>query len=146
MSIDTIKNILYLINDPILVLDSKTVSERLVLLGELYINNRPVTTILELNPRTRSGNNTYTDIIKVASAYPRSNLQNLLNNSNIRFIATNKSRVEDWLKVNRLQLPLPNSQSDSAYRGAQFINVENLDVTSEIEIAVPSMNIIPSTD
>lgn len=26
----------------------------------------------------------------------------------------NKSRVDDWLKVNRLQLPLPNSQSDSA--------------------------------
>ena len=26
----------------------------------------------------------------------------------------NKSRVDDWLKVNRLQLPLPNAQSNSA--------------------------------
>ena len=69
-----------------------------------------------------------------------------MNNSNIRFIATNKSRVEDWLKVNRLQLPLPNSQSDSAYRVSQFINAKNLDVTSEIEIATPSISIIPPTD
>ena len=31
----------------------------------------------------------------------------------VRFV-NKKSRVNDWLKVNRLQLPLPNAQSNSA--------------------------------
>ena len=68
---------------------------------------------LEINPTTGSGNTTYVDVIKVASAYTRSNTQNLINSSNIRYVNENKNRVNDWLKVNRLQLPLPNSQSDS---------------------------------
>ncbi len=113
MTRDVIKNLPHLLNDPIVVLDSKTVSGRLVLLGEVYANNKPVMMALEINPSTRSGNSTYVDVIKVASAYTRSNTQNLINSSNIRFVNENKNRVNDWLKVNRLQLPLPNSQSDS---------------------------------
>ena len=114
MTTEVIKNLPYLLNDPILVLDSKTVKGRLVLLGEVYANNKPVMMALEINPTTRSGNSTYVDVIKVTSAYTRSNTQNLINSSNIRFVNENKSRVNDWLKVNRLQLPLPNSQSNSA--------------------------------
>ena len=113
MTRDVIKNLPHLLNDPIVVLDSKTVSGRLVLLGEVYANNKPVMMALEINPSTRSGNSTYVDVIKVASAYTRSNTQNLINSSNIRFVNENKNRVNDWLKVNRLQLPLPNTQSDS---------------------------------
>ena len=113
MTKDVIKNLPYLLNDPILVLDSKTVSGRLVLLGEVYANGKPVMMALEINPTTRTGNSTYVNVIKVASAYTRTNTQNLINSSNIRFINENKIRVNDWLKVNRLQLPLPNSQSDS---------------------------------
>ena len=113
MTKDVIKNLPYLLNDPILVLDSKTVSGRLVLLGEVYANGKPVMMALEINPITRKGNSTYVNVIKVASAYTRTNTQNLINSSNIRFINENKIRVNDWLKVNRLQLPLPNSQSDS---------------------------------
>ena len=114
MTRDVIKNLPYLLNEPILVLDSKTVQGRLVLLGEVYANGKPVMMALEINPSTRSGNTTYVDVIKIASAYVRTNTQNLINNSNIRYIDKNKSRVNDWLKVNRLQLPLPNSQSNSA--------------------------------
>ena len=114
MTREVIKNLPALLNDPILVLDSKTVSGRLVLLGEVYANGKPVMMALELNPSTRSGKSTYVDVIKVASAYARNNTQNLINSSNIRFVCENKSRVNDWLKVNRLQLPLPNTQSNSA--------------------------------
>ena len=39
---------------------------------------------------------------------------NSINRGSVRYINENKSRVDDWLKVNRLQLPLPNSQSNSA--------------------------------
>ena len=114
MESDVIKNLPYLLNDPILVLDSKTVKGRIVLLGEVYAKGKPVMMALELNPTTRSGNSTYVNVIKVASAYTRSNIQNMISTSNIRFVNENESRVNDWLKVNRLQLPLPNSQSNSA--------------------------------
>ena len=69
--------------------------------------------ILEVNPSTKDGNSTYIDIIKVASAYAKSNIQNLINTSKIRYIDKNNDRVSNWLKVNRLQLPLPSTQSDS---------------------------------
>lgn len=114
MTTDVIKQLPNLLNDPMLVLNSKTVSERLVLLGEVYANGKPVIMALELNPTTRAGTASYIDIVKVASAYTRSNTQNLINSSNIRFVNKNESRVNDWLSVNRLQLPLPSSQSDSA--------------------------------
>ena len=114
MTIEVIKQLPLLLNDPILVIDSKTVEGRLVLLGEVYANGKPVMMALEINPSTRSGNSSYIDVIKVASAYTRSNTQNLIDKSNLRYICKNKSRVDDWLKVNRLQLPLPSSQSDSA--------------------------------
>ncbi len=114
MSIDVIKKLPYLIIDPIIVLDSKTVPNRLVLFGEVYAAEKPVMVALEINPTTRSGNSTYVDIIKIASAYTRSNTQNIINSSKIRYVDKNKSRVNEWLKVNRLQLPLPNSQSLSA--------------------------------
>ena len=51
---------------------------------------------------------------KIAGAYTRTNTKNTIMNSKIRYICENKSRVNNWLKVNRLQLPLPNSQSNSA--------------------------------
>ncbi|MBQ9797855.1 MAG: hypothetical protein IJW50_09060 [Clostridia bacterium] len=114
MTIEAIQNLPNLIQNPILILDSKTVKGRLVLVGEVYAsNNRPIIVALEINPTTRSGNSSYNNIIKIASAYPRKNLQNLIETSNIRYVDPNKNRVNDWLKVNRLQLPLPNSQSDS---------------------------------
>ena len=114
MTIDVIKQLPELLYDPILVFDSNTVKDRLVLLGEVYAGGKPVMMALEINPSTRSGKSTYIDVIKVASAYTRSNTQSLINHSNLRYANENKNRVNDWLKVNRLQLPLPNSQSDSA--------------------------------
>ena len=93
MTIEVIKHLPDLLNDPILVLDSKTVSGRLVLLGEVYAKEKPVMMALEINPTTRSGASTYVDVIKIASAYTRNNTQNMINTSKIRYIAENKSRV-----------------------------------------------------
>jgi len=64
--------------------------------------------------------------MKVASAHTRSNIQNLINSSNIRYVAENENRVNKWLKVNRLQLPLPNSHSDSAAAVIIPENAENV--------------------
>ena len=114
MSSEVVKKLPELLGDPILVLDSKTVKGRLVLLGEVYADGKPVMMALEINPSTKKGNSTYVNVIKIASAYTRTNTQNLINSSNIRYVSENKSRVDNWLKVNRLQLPLPNSQLNSA--------------------------------
>ncbi len=133
MTIEVISKLPELLENPIVVMDSKTVKDRLVLLGEVYANGKPVMMILELNPKTRNGDSTYADIIKVASAYSRDNLQNMLNTSKIRFVNKNKSRVDDWLKVNRLQLPLPNSQSDSATNSISE-NPENVNTKSQFSL------------
>ncbi len=115
MTIEVFKKIPEVLESPILVLESKTVSGRIVLFGELYDDRgRLIQIIMELNPSTKSGKSTYLDVVKIASAYAKDNAQNLINTSKILYVDKNRSRVEDWLKVNRLQLPLPSSQSDSA--------------------------------
>ena len=114
MDIEVIKSLPQITNDPILVLESKTKKGRIVLFGEVIAKNgKPVMLAIELNPTTRSGKTTYLDIVKVASAYTRRNTQNLIDSSVIKYVDKNKDRVDNWLKVNRLQLPLPNSQNPS---------------------------------
>lgn len=115
MTIDIIKQLPEVINNPILILDSKTVAGRLVLFGEVYAQNGvPVRVILELNPSTRSKkrNKVYAKVTKIASAFAQGNLQNFIDTSNIRY--KDESRIDEWLKVNRLQLPLPNAHSNPA--------------------------------
>ena len=147
MTIDVIKNLPYLLNAPILVLDSKTVPGRLVLFGEVYAKGKPVMMAIEINPSTRRGTSTYVDVIKIASAYTRSNTQNLINNSNIRYIEQNKNRVDEWLKVNRLQLPLPNHHTnpatDSIPETTEKINPSD-EISSEISSGV--RHALPETD
>ena len=118
MTIDTIKALPYALTDPILVMQSRSVEGRIVVYGEVYdTNGVPVQIAMELNPRARSGKTSYVDIIKVASAYSKSNTQNFINNSKILYTDKNKSRLSDWLNVNRLQLPL-RSRSESALNEA----------------------------
>lgn len=114
MTVDTIKALPYALTDPVLVMQSRSVEGRIVVYGEVYdTNGVPVQIAMELNPRARSGKTSYVDIIKVASAYSKSNTQNFINNSKILYTDKNKSRLSDWLNVNRLQLPL-RSRSESA--------------------------------
>lgn len=109
MSKEVIKQVPQVIENPIVIMDSKQIKDRLVVLGDVYDKHGDiVTVILELQPtrRTIKGDSAYLDIIKIASAQGRSNTQGLINGSNIRYIDKNKNRVNEWLKVNRLQLPL----------------------------------------
>lgn len=64
--------------------------------------------VLLLNPTDRGGNSL--NILKVASAYGKdTNPQGLIDNSKILYVEPNKKRTQNWLTVNRLQLPLPSS-------------------------------------
>ena len=64
--------------------------------------------VLLLSPTDRGGNSL--NILKVASAYGKdTNPQGLIDNSKILYVEPNKKRTQNWLTVNRLQLPLPSS-------------------------------------
>ena len=76
--------------------------------------------------KTAKGNTTYLHIIKIASAYGKSDVQRLINGSNIRYVEKNKNRVAEWLNVNRLQLPLRSSIGNST-----SIITEKDDLSSE---------------
>ena len=105
MSDDIIKQIPVLLEKPIIVMQSLKSDSRITVLGELYDkNNKPVLTILELNPTNR--NNIVLDEIKIASAYGKGNIQSLINRSTILYVEPNKKRTDNWMVHNRLQLPL----------------------------------------
>ena len=104
-----IKQVPNILENPILVMESKTKEGRLTLFGEVYDQkNEPVLAVLLLNPTDRGGNSI--NILKVASAYGKdTNAQGLIDNSKILYVEPNKKRTQNWLSVNRLQLPLPSS-------------------------------------
>lgn len=75
---------------------------------KIALEKKPVLAVLLLNPTDRGGNSI--NILKVASAYGKdTNPQGLIDNSKILYVEPNKKRTQNWLSVNRLQLPLPSS-------------------------------------
>ena len=111
MTDEIIKQVPQVLENPILVMESQTVKGRLTLFGDVYDNeNNPVLVALELNP-TNSGGKSL-NIVKIASAYGKDvNLQGFINKSDILYVDPNKERTHNWLKVNRLKLPLLSSSN-----------------------------------
>ena len=107
MTDDILKQVPNVLESPIIVMESYTVKGRLVLFGDVYdAKNNPVLVALELNPLDRGGKSL--DIIKIASAYGKdSNLQHMIDKSNILYVEPNEKRTHTWLTGNGLQLPLP---------------------------------------
>ena len=100
MTDDIIKQIPYLLEYPVMVMQSQTAVNRVVAFGEVYADGNPVLCALELKPNGRIDN-----FIKVASAYSKKGAQNLINTSDILYLDPNKNRTDNWLKALRLQLP-----------------------------------------
>lgn len=85
-----------------MVTQSLTVTNRVVIFGELYDQSgHPVMAALELKPKGDIQN-----FVKVASAYPKNSLQNLINTSDILYIDPNRKRADTWFQTLRLQLPV----------------------------------------
>ena len=107
MTDDILKQVPNVLESPIIVMESYTVKGRLVLFGDVYdAKNNPVLVALELNPIGEGGKSL--DIIKIASAYGKdSNLQHMIDKSNILYVEPNEKRTHTWLTGNGLQLPLP---------------------------------------
>ena len=106
-----IKQVPEILENPIVVMESKTKENRLTMFGEVYVDNKPILAILELNPTDRAG--IELDELKIASAYLKENAQNLLDKSVILYVDKNKKRVSEWEKRTRLQLPVGDSLTNS---------------------------------
>lgn len=113
MTDDVIKQVPNVLENPIIIMESTTVQGRLTLFGEVYdAENNPVLAVLELNPVSAKGKSL--NLIKIASAYGKdTNPQGLINKSKIVYIEQNKKRTNNWLKLNRLQLPLVNQSGSN---------------------------------
>lgn len=101
-----IKQVPYILENPVIIMRSVQKDTRLTMCGEVYdLNNHPVMAVIELNPTNAKGE-IMLDEIKLVSAYGKDNLQGLINKSDILYVDSNKKRTDDWLTQNRLQLPL----------------------------------------
>lgn len=101
-----IKQVPYILENPVIIMRSVQKDSRLTMCGEVYdLNNHPVMAVIELNPTNAKGE-IMLDEIKLVSAYGKDNLQGLINKSDILYVDSNKKRTDDWLTQNRLQLPL----------------------------------------
>ena len=106
-----IKQVPEILENPIIVMQSKNSSSRLTMFGEVYTaENKPVLAVLELNP---TKNNIAIDEIKLASAYGKDNAQNFINSSKVLYVDKNKKRTEKWSQITRLQLPVNYELSSS---------------------------------
>lgn len=96
MTDDILKQVPNVLESPIIVMESYTVKGRLVLFGDVYdAKNNPVLVALELNPIGEGGKSL--DIIKIASAYGKdSNLQHMIDKSNILYVEPNEKRTHTW--------------------------------------------------
>ena len=141
MTDSIIKQVPNILENPIIVMESNTVSGRLVLFGDVYHSkNNPVLVALELNPTDRGGKSL--NVIKVASAYGKEkNLQNFINKSKILYVEPNKKRTHMWLKVNRLQLPLLSSSTygffnNSISQNSKNVNTKNDESSNDIKYSM----------
>ena len=122
ISFDTFRNIPELLEHPIIVQFSDAIDpitkkqkyeSRISVLGELYGNNdKPVLVSLELLPKNQK-KTTILDVSVIVSAYAKDALQNYLNENSILYIDPNKKRTNNWLSLNRLQLPVGENQRGS---------------------------------
>lgn len=104
MTDSVIKQVPGILEDPIIVMRSKTTPGRMTMFGEVYSNNgKPILAVLELHP---TKGNVELDEIKIASAYGKDNAQNFINSSEIIYIDSDKKRTDDWSRITRLQLPI----------------------------------------
>ena len=115
MTIGIVRKIPELLEKPIIIIDSKHNDNAKIVMGDLYDEHgKVVTVVLLLTPTSRKGN--VLDVVKISSAEGRSHIKSLFIKENgtavsIRYV--DKKRIQSWLNVNRLQLPLHNLDLDS---------------------------------
>lgn len=106
MNIEFIKQVPEILEKPILIMDSITRNDSLVILGDMVSKKgEPVLVSLLVDPKSKSG--VIEDFGIITSSYGKklSSLQKIINSSTIRYIEPNKKRTNKWLSALGLQLP-----------------------------------------
>ena len=114
MTDGVMKQVPQILENPILIMESKTQPNRVTMYGEVYAENGiPVMAVLELAPRSNKGYELQNVVI--ANAYNKGAdvknasidaTQRLIDSSDILYVDPDKKRTDNWLSLNRLQLPL----------------------------------------
>ncbi|MFR1436701.1 MAG: hypothetical protein ACLSS9_16090, partial [Acutalibacteraceae bacterium] len=104
MTRDVIKQVPQILENPVLILESKSSDSRLVMFGTVSdADGNPVTAILELQPTTKGGQ--LMDMNVIASAYGKdSNPAEFIRSSGLVYLDSNKNRTKNWLQGLGLQL------------------------------------------
>lgn len=106
VTVDVIKKVPDILENPVLIMKSLTRPDSIVLLSEEKAENgNNLMVALELTPKP--GGKTEAEFSLVTSAYGRDdeNLRNLINNSELLYLDTNKNRANSWLMQLRVQFP-----------------------------------------
>ena len=104
MTAEVIKSVPDILEHPIIVMQSKTVVNRITLFGEtIDANGKPVLIALELSPRSHKGE--IQDFFIITSAYGKDNAQQIIDSSDILYVEPNRERTDQWLGLLQLQLP-----------------------------------------
>lgn len=104
MTIDVIKDVPNVLENPIIVMQSKTRLNSITLLGEVYADGEPVMAAMHLSPSGKKGR--LLDYSKISSAYVRTDVQKLIDTSDILYVENNKNRTDKWLSAFGLRLPV----------------------------------------
>ena len=139
MTDELIKKIPDILNNPILILKSNSVTNRIVIFGELFAHNNPILLAMELNPF--DNNNNVEKIYKVASAYGKKNIDDIqrwLNNEeNILFIDNKKNRTKKWLAGLGIQLPVSTNTFSSSDKNVSKKEINNIKIKDLPEAEKP---------
>lgn len=108
MTKSVIKQVPQILENPVIVLESKQSDSRLVMFGTITDTaGNPVTAILELQPTSKGGQ--ILDMNVIASAYGKNNAKNLVQKSGLVYLDTNVKRTRNWMQGVGLQLPADTS-------------------------------------
>ena len=125
MTESVIKQIPQILEDPVVIMGSKTRETALTIFGDIKAENgENVLVALELKPIDKRSERSQ-DYLVVLSAYSKENLQNYLNSGIIYYIDENKKRTNNWAAVNRVQFPLGLTQLGSIKKIPQGIQNSN---------------------
>ena len=107
MSLELIEKAINILEDPTLILGSKTVDDAIVLFGEARAAGEKPVIMLSVLLKPKSKRGEILDYAVATSAYGRKagNVQYLIDNSPIYYIGENKERTDSWLSALGLQLP-----------------------------------------
>ena len=113
MNIDMIKQIPSVLEYPMIVMQSNTVANSIVVFGELTdMHDNPLLVAVKLEREKRRNN---LSLAVVTSAYGKAGMQSFLNTSDILYINPDKEKTHSWLSA--LGVQFPSAITDYGYIG-----------------------------